>query len=155
MYFFQECWKKNKKNTEQDQPAVRSAVAAAAAAEVRFSMTCRFVDGQGKRGNVHILAIILVAFPDVVVFDGFIQLWNSLFTRKQNTRAWRKADVGISHQTENEKESFVYAPDTYISPFVVALAAGVNSNPFSKERFFLRTANPRLDPNSCILYDVI
>ena len=64
------------KNTEQDQPAVRSAVAAAAAAaaaaEVRFSMTCRFVDGQGKRGNVHIPAIISVAFPDVVVFDGFI-----------------------------------------------------------------------------------
>ena len=47
------------KNTEQDQPAVRSAVAAAppaaaaeaAAAQVRFSKTCRFVDGQGKRGN--------------------------------------------------------------------------------------------------------
>ena len=68
----------NKKNTEQDQPAVRSAVAApsaaaaAAAAEVRLSMTCRFVDGQGKRGNVHIPAIMSVAFPDVVVFDGFI-----------------------------------------------------------------------------------
>ena len=65
------------KNTEQDQPAVRSAVAAPApapapAAEVRFSMTCRFVDGQGKRGNVHIPAIMLVAFPDVVVFDGSI-----------------------------------------------------------------------------------
>ena len=60
-----------KKNTEQDQPAVRSAVAAAAA-EVRCSMTCRFVDGQGKRGNVHIPAIMSVAFPDVVVFDGFI-----------------------------------------------------------------------------------
>ena len=46
------------KNTEQDQPAVRGAVAsatatAAAAAEVTFSMTCRFIDGQGKRGNVH------------------------------------------------------------------------------------------------------
>ena len=46
------------KNTEQDQPSVRSAVAAAAAAaaaaaEVRFSMTCRFVDRQAKRGNVH------------------------------------------------------------------------------------------------------
>ena len=41
--------------------------------EVRFSMTCRFVDGQGKRGNVHIIpAIMSVAFPDVVVFDGFI-----------------------------------------------------------------------------------
>ena len=69
------------KNTEQDQPAVRSAVAAAppaaaaeaAAAEIRFSMTCRFVDGQGKRGNVrHVPAIMSVAFPDVVVFDGFI-----------------------------------------------------------------------------------
>ena len=64
-------------NTEQDQPAVRSAVAAAAAAaaaaaEERFSMTCRFVDGQGKRGNVHIPAIMSVAFPDVIVFDGFI-----------------------------------------------------------------------------------
>ena len=63
------------KNTEQDQPAVRSAVAAAAAAaaaDVRFSMTCRFIDGKGKRGNVHIPAITSVAFPDVVVFDGFI-----------------------------------------------------------------------------------
>ena len=39
--------------------------------EVRFSMTCRFVDGQGKRGNVHIPAIMSVAVPDVV-FDGFI-----------------------------------------------------------------------------------
>ena len=41
-------------------------------AKVRFSMTCRFVDGQGKRGNVHIHAIMSVAFPDFVVFDGFI-----------------------------------------------------------------------------------
>ena len=45
-------------------------------AEVRFGMTCSVVDGQGKRGNVHIPAIMSVAFPDVVVFDGFIQLWN-------------------------------------------------------------------------------
>ena len=41
-------------------------------AEVRFSMTCRFVHGQGNRGNVHIPAIMSVAFPDVVVFGGFI-----------------------------------------------------------------------------------
>ena len=40
--------------------------------EVTFGMTCRFVHGQGKRGNVHIPAIMSVAFPDVVVFDGFI-----------------------------------------------------------------------------------
>ena len=61
------------KNAEQDQPPVRSAESAAAAADVRFSMTCRFVDGQGKRGNVrHVPAIMSVAFTDVVVFDGFI-----------------------------------------------------------------------------------
>ena len=53
--------------------------------EVTFSMTCRFVHGQSKRGNVHIPAIMSVAFPDVVVFDGFIWLC-SLFTRKQNAR---------------------------------------------------------------------
>ena len=40
--------------------------------EVRFSMTCGFVHGQGKRGNVHAPAIMSVAFPGVVVFDGFI-----------------------------------------------------------------------------------
>ena len=39
--------------------------------EVWFSMTCRFVHRQGKQ-DVHILAIMSVAFPDVVVFDGFI-----------------------------------------------------------------------------------
>ena len=40
--------------------------------KVRFSTTCNFVDGQGKRGNVPIQAIMSVAFPDSVVFDGFI-----------------------------------------------------------------------------------
>ena len=41
-------------------------------AEARFSMTCSVVDGQGKRGNVHIPAIMSVDFPDIVGFDGFI-----------------------------------------------------------------------------------
>ena len=41
-------------------------------AKVRFSMTCSSVDGQGKRGNVHIQAIMSVAFPDFVALDGFI-----------------------------------------------------------------------------------
>ena len=34
---------------------------------VRFSMTCRCAHGQGKRGNVHIPAIMSVAFPDVAI----------------------------------------------------------------------------------------
>ena len=41
-------------------------------AKVRFSITCSFVDGQRKRGNVHIQATMSVALPDLVVFDGFI-----------------------------------------------------------------------------------
>ena len=36
-----------------------------------------------------------------------------------------------------------YVPGTYISPFVAALEGGANSNPSSRERLFLRTANPR------------
>ena len=32
-------------------------------------MTCSVVDGQGKRGNVHMPAIMSVDFPDAV-FDG-------------------------------------------------------------------------------------
>ena len=40
--------------------------------EVSFSMICLFVHGQGKRGKVHIPAIMSVAYLGVVVFDGFI-----------------------------------------------------------------------------------
>ena len=50
---------------------------------------------------------------------------------------------------------FLYVSGTCISPLVVALAAGVNSKPSSRARFFLRTANPRQDPNSCIHYDLV
>ena len=49
--------------------------------EVWFSMTCRFVHGQSKRGNAHIPAIMWVAFPNVVVFDNFVKM-RSLSTRK-------------------------------------------------------------------------
>ena len=49
-----------------------------------------------------------------------------VYSRRNRTpESEKKADVGISHQTENEEENFVYVSDTYISPFVVALAAGV------------------------------
>ena len=55
-----------------------------------------------------------------------------------------------------KKKMLVYVPGTYISPLVVALEAGVNSNPSSRERLFLRMDiyiyiyNPRQDPNSCV-----
>ena len=146
------------KNTEQDQPSVRSAVAAAAAAaaaaaEVRFSMTCRFVDRQAKRGNVHrlyrqscrslslMLSCLTVSFSCGVVY--------SCGNRTPESEK-KQTSVYLIKRKMKKKNLYTYVPGTYISPFVVALAAGVNSNPSSRERFFLRTANPRQDPNSCI-----
>ena len=67
----------------------------------------------------------------------------------------KQTSVYLIKRKMKKKNLYTYVPGTYISPFVVALAAGVNSNPSSRERFFLRTANPRQDPNSCIHYDVI
>ena len=45
------------------------------------------------------------------------------FTRKQNAREWKKSDVGISHQTENEKKNFVYAQKEAAPPTAAAAAA--------------------------------
>ena len=42
-----------------------------------------------------------------------------------------------------KRKILAYVPGTYISPFVVALVACVKSNPSSREKFFLRTANTR------------
>ena len=39
-----------------------------------------------------------------------------------------------------KNKMLVYVPGTYISPFLLALEGGVNSNPSSRERLFLRTA---------------
>ena len=61
-----------------------------------------------------------------------------------------KADVGISHQTE-KKKMLVYVPGTYISLSVLALEEGVNSNPSSRERLFLRTANPRQETVTLVI----
>ena len=49
-----------------------------------------------------------------------------------------------------KKKVLVYVPGTYISPLVVALEEGVNSNPSTRERLLLRTVNPRQDPNICV-----
>ena len=51
---------------------------------------------------------------------------------------------------KTKKKMLVYVTGTYISPFVLAPEGGVNSNPSSRERLFLRTANPRQDPNSYV-----
>ena len=61
----------------------------------------------------------------------------------------KKGDVRISHQTENQKENVGIRTGTYISLFVLALE-GVNSNPSSRERLFLKMANPRQDINSYV-----
>ena len=59
-----------------------------------------------------------------------------------------------------KKKMLVYVPGTYIPgtyqvriylvSCVLPLEGGVNSNPSSRERLFLRTAHPRQDPNTCV-----
>ena len=74
-----------------------------------------------------------------------------VYSRVQKTPASeKKEDVRISHQTENQKEILVYVPGTYISPFVVALAAGVNSNPSSREKFVRKVTNHRWGEKLCV-----
>ena len=78
-------------------------------------MTCSFVDGQGKQGNVHIPAIMSVVFPEVVVSVSFS--CGVMYSRGNRTpESEEKVDVGISHQTENGKNiycirtRYVYVP---------------------------------------------
>ena len=105
---------------------------------------------QYNRRKTAVLIVVAETEREETVVSFFIQLWNSLFTRKQNAREWKKAVVGISHQTGNQKE-YVGVRIRYIyTPFVVALDAGVNSNLSSRDRFFLTMANPRQHPNSCV-----
>ena len=73
-----------------------------------------------------------------------------VYSRGNRTPESEKKQTSVYLIKRKMKKNFlVYVPGTYISLFIVALAAGVNSNPSSRERF-LRTANPRQDPNSSI-----
>ena len=100
-------------------------------------MTCSVVDGQGKRGNVHIPAIMSVDFPDVVVFDGSFSC-GIVYSRGNRTpESEKKQTSAYLIKRKMKKKILVYVPGRYISLFVVliliALAAGVNSNPSSRE----------------------
>ena len=113
-------------------------------------MTCRFVDGQGNEGmdmyrrSCRSLSLMLSCLT--VSFSCGI-----VYSRGNRTPESEKKQTSVYLiKRKMNKKKFVYVPGTYTSPFVVALAAGLNSNPSSRERFFLRTANPRQDPNSCI-----
>ena len=63
---------------------------------------------------------------DVGRFPWCCRVWRFhlvVFTRKQNAREWKKSDVGISHQTENEKENLVYVQKEAAPPTAAAAAA--------------------------------
>ena len=80
-------------------------------------------------GSSLILSCLTVSFSCGIVYS-----------RVKRTPESEKKKTRISHQTENQKEMLVYVPGTYLSPFVLALEGGVNSNPSSRERLLLRTA---------------
>ena len=52
---------------------------------------------------------------------------------KRTPGSEKKTDVGISHQTENQKENVGIRTRYVYIPFVLALEGGVNSNPSSRE----------------------
>ena len=73
-----------------------------------------------------------------------------VYPRGNRTPESEKKQTSVYLIKRKMKKKFWYTYQVrIISPFVVALAAGVNSNPSSRERL-LRTANPRQHPNSCI-----
>ena len=91
-------------------------------------------------------------FPDFVLFDGFIQLWNSPSLVKRTPESEKKKTYVYLIKRKIKKKTLVQVPGMYISPFVLALEGGVNSNLSSRERLFLGTANPRQDPNRYVRY---
>ena len=56
-----------------------------------------------------------------------------VYSRGNRTPESEKKQTSVYLVKRKMKENFVYVPGTYISPFVVALAAGVNSYPSSRE----------------------
>ena len=74
-----------------------------------------------------------------------------VYSRRKRTPESEKKQMSVYLiKRKIKKKMLVYVPGTYISPFVVALERGVNSNPSRRERLFLRTTNPGQDPNSCV-----
>ena len=74
---------RKEKNTEQDQPAVR------------FIFHLVFIKSWKTSAVSTTVWRLKLNFSSC--------LWNSLFTRKQNAREWKKADAGIYHQTEKSR----------------------------------------------------
>ena len=78
-----------------------------------------------------------------------VVLWNG-YSRGNRTPGSEKKQMSEYLIKRKIKNKILVVPGTYISPFVLALEGGVNSNPSSRERIFLRTANTRQAPNSCV-----
>ena len=63
-----------------------------------------------------------------------------VYSRVKRTPESEKKTYVYLIKRKIKKKMLVYVPGTYISLFVLALEGGVNSNPSSRERLFLRTA---------------
>ena len=85
----------------QDGPVLHTPV------EVRFSVTRRFVHGQGKRGNAHIPAMMSVAFPDVVVFDGSFSC-GIVYSRGNRTPESEKNQTSVYLIKRKMKKKILY-----------------------------------------------
>ena len=107
--------------------------------EARANIT---VYGMRFSGSSLILSCLTVLFSCVIVY----------LRVKRTPESEKKKTYVHLIKRKIKKKMLVYVPGTYISPLVLALEGGVNSNPSSRERLFLGTANPRQDPNRYVRY---
>ena len=91
-------------------------------------------------GSSLILSCLTVSFSYGIVYSGV----------KTSPECEKKKTYVYVIKRKIKKKRLVYVPGTYLSPFALALEGGVNSNPSSRERLFLRTANPRQDQNNYV-----
>ena len=94
-------------------------------------------------------------FPHFVEFLTVSFSCGIVYSRVKRTPGSEKSSCRhISSNGKSKRKCWytylVYVPGTYISPFVLALEGGENSNPSRKEKLFLRTANPRQDSNNYV-----
>ena len=104
-------------------------------------------------GSSLILSCLTVSFSCGIVYSRVKRTPESekkktyvyLIKRKSKRKCWYTYQVGtyihfIKRKSKRKCWYTYQVSGTYISPFVLALEGGVNSNPSSRERLFLRTA---------------
>ena len=80
--------------------------------KLRLSMTCGFVNGQGKRGNVHVIYRPSCRSPSLILSCLTVSFSCVVYSRGNRKPGSEKKQTSVSHQTENEKKKSYTYPHT-------------------------------------------